>query len=216
MTKIFLKLPQYQYLMRAYILAFPEKRWESYLIPLNEEPLVKIVEQRLRMAKRIDEVYTIIRKGQLKRFSLHVSNPVEVKAKNKIEALYKALPASGELFLAEGNMPLIMPFLVNYLSTLFLDSDSEALIPSWSDGTSEVTHAFYDAKALKSALEACLAENEKKLSCIKGYLDYETVSIEELAKRNPKVTLSFFKVKSSFDLKFAEETLKRLKEGRFK
>ena len=213
MTKIFLKLPQYQYLMRAYILAFPEKRWESYLIPLNEEPLVKIVEQRLRMAKRIDEVYTIIRKGQLKRFSLHVSNPVEVKAKNKIEALYKALPASGELFLVEGNMPLIMPFLVNYLSMLFLDSDSEALIPSWSDGTSEVTHAFYDAKALKSALEACLAENEKKLSCIKEYMDYETVSIEELAKRNPKVTLSFFKVKSSFDLRFAEETLKKIERG---
>ncbi|WP_324734960.1 NTP transferase domain-containing protein [Thermococcus sp. SY098] len=199
--------------MRAYILAFPEKRWESYLTPLDEDPLVKIVEQRLRMAKRIDKVYTIIRKGQLKRFSLHVSNPVEVKAKNKIEALYKALPASGELLLVEGNMPLIMPFLVNYLSTLFLDSDSEALIPSWSDGTLEVTHAFYDAKALKSALEACLAENEKKLSCIKEYLDYETVSIEELAKKNPKVTLSFFKVKSSFDLRFAEETLKKIERG---
>lgn len=194
--------------MHAYILAFPEKRWENYLIPLNEEPLVKIVEQRLRMAKRIDEVYTIIRKGQLKRFSLHVSNPVEVKARNKIEALYKALRDSENLFLVEGNMPLIMPFLINYLSTLFLDSGSEALIPSWRDGTLEITHAFYDARTLKSALEACLAENERKLSCIKEYLDYETISIEELAKRNPKVTLSFFKVKSNFDLRFAEETLK--------
>ncbi|ALM75940.1 molybdenum cofactor guanylyltransferase [Thermococcus barophilus] len=199
--------------MHAYILAFPEKRWESYLTPLNGGSLVKIVEQRLRMTKRIDKVYTIIRKGQLKRFSLHVSNPVGVEAKNKIEALYKALPASGELLLVEGNMPLIMPFLVNYLSTLFLDSDSEALIPSWSDGRLEVTHAFYDAKALKSALETCLAENEKKLSCIKEYLNYETVSIEELAKRNPKVTLSFFKVKSSFDLRFAEETLKKIERG---
>lgn len=194
--------------MHAYILAFPEKRWENYLIPLNEEPLVKIVEQRLRMAKRIDEVYTIIRKGQLKRFSLHVSNPVEVKARNKIEALYKALRDSENLFLVEGNMLLIMPFLINYLSTLFLDSGSEALIPSWRDGTLEITHAFYDARTLKSALEACLAENERKLSCIKEYLDYETISIEELAKRNPKVTLSFFKVKSNFDLRFAEETLK--------
>ncbi|WP_042682855.1 molybdenum cofactor guanylyltransferase [Thermococcus paralvinellae] len=196
--------------MRAYILAFPERRWDNYLIPLAEEPLVRIVEQRLRMTKRIDGVYTIIRKGQLRRFSLHISNPVEVKAKNKIEALYKVLPTSEELFLVEGNMPLVMPFLVNYLSTLFLDSDADALIPSWSDGTLEVTHAFYDAKALKSALEACLAENERKLSCIAKYLDYETISIEELAKRNPKVTLSFFKIKSSFDLRFAEETLKKL------
>ncbi|AHF81125.1 Hypothetical protein TES1_1750 [Thermococcus paralvinellae] len=204
------KFSLYPYFMRAYILAFPERRWDNYLIPLAEEPLVRIVEQRLRMTKRIDGVYTIIRKGQLRRFSLHISNPVEVKAKNKIEALYKVLPTSEELFLVEGNMPLVMPFLVNYLSTLFLDSDADALIPSWSDGTLEVTHAFYDAKALKSALEACLAENERKLSCIAKYLDYETISIEELAKRNPKVTLSFFKIKSSFDLRFAEETLKKL------
>ena len=193
----------YPYFMHAYILAFPERRWENYLIPLNDEPLIRRVEQRLRLAKRINEVYTIIRKGDLRKYSLHVSNPVEVKARNKIEALYKALPTYGELFLVEGNMPLIMPFLINYLSTLFLDSGGEALIPSWSDGTLEITHAFYDARALKSALEACLSENERKLSCIKEYLDYETISIEELAKRNPKVTLSFFKVKNSFDLRFA-------------
>ncbi|AIF68611.1 molybdopterin-guanine dinucleotide biosynthesis protein A [Palaeococcus pacificus DY20341] len=196
--------------MFAFILAFPEKRWENYLLPVDEEPMVRIVERRLLEAKRIDDVFTIIKKGQLKRYSLHISNPVEVKAKNKLEALYKALPSSGEVFLVEGNMPLIMPFLVNYLSTLFLESDSEALIPSWRDGTLEVTHAFYEVKPLKRALETCLAENEKKLSCIAKHLDYEKVSIEALSSKNPKVTLSFFKVRNSFDLRFAEESLRKI------
>ncbi|RLF88627.1 molybdenum cofactor guanylyltransferase [Thermococci archaeon] len=194
--------------MFAFILAFPERRWENYLLPVNGEPMVRMVEKRLLMAKRIEEVYTIIRKGELKKYSFHVSNPVEVKAKNKIEALYKVLPSSGEVFLVEGNMPLLMPFLINYLSTLFYEGDFEALIPSWSDGTLEVTHAFYEAKALKKALETCLAENEKKLSCIANHLDYESVRVEELSKRNPKVTLSFFKVRNSFDRKFAEENMR--------
>lgn len=197
--------------MRAYILAFKERTFDNYLLPINDKPIVKIIEERLLTCKRIDEVFTIVRKDQLKRFSLHVSNPTGVKAKNKIEALYKSLPSSGEIFLIEGNMPLVMPFLVNYLSTVFLDKESEALIPSWSDKTLEVTHAFYEAKPLKKALETCLAENEKKLSCIAKHLDYETISIEELSKRNAKVTLSFFKVRNSFDLKFAEETLRKLK-----
>jgi len=198
--------------MFACIVAFPEKRWENCLLPIDEEPMVGIVERRLLEAKRIDDVLTIIKKGQLKRYSLHTSNPIEVKAKNRLEALYKALPRSGEVFLVEGNMPLIMPFLVNYLSTLFLESDSEALIPSWRDGTLEVTHAFYEVNPLKKALETCLAENEKKLSCIAKHLDYEKVSIEALSSKNPQVTLSFFKVRNSFDLRFAEETLKKLEK----
>ncbi|NJE25745.1 molybdenum cofactor guanylyltransferase [Thermococcus sp. MV5] len=195
--------------MRAYVLAFPEKRWENYLLSINEEPIVKMVERRLLTAKRIDEVITIVRKDQLKKFSLHVLRPEGVKAKNKLEALYKVLPFSGEIFLIEGNMPLVMPFLLNYLSTLFYESDIEALIPSWASRELEITHAFYDARALKKAIEVCLAENERRLDCIAKYLDYKRISIEELSKRNPKVTLSFFKIRNSFDLAFVEENLKR-------
>lgn len=195
--------------MRAYVLAFPERKWENYLLPINEEPVVKIVERRLLTAKRIDEVITIVRKDRLKKFSLHISRPEGINARNKLEALYKVLPFSGDIFLIEGNMPLVMPFLVNYLSTLFYESDSEALIPSWASGELEITHAFYDARALKKAIEICLAENERRLGCIAKYLDYKRISIEELSKRNPKVTLSFFKIRNSFDLVFAKENLKR-------
>ncbi|WP_297070879.1 molybdenum cofactor guanylyltransferase, partial [Thermococcus sp.] len=155
--------------------------------------------------------YTAVPKGQLRRYSLHASNPVGIRARSKPEALYKALPKARAVFLIEGNMPLVMPFLVNYLSILFLEGGPDALIPVWRDGTPEVTHAFYDASALRNALEACLAENKRRLSSITEYLDYEKISVEELLKRNPKVALSFFKVRSSFDLKFAGETLKKLK-----
>lgn len=97
-------------------------------------------------------------------------------------------------------MPLLMPFLINHLSTLFYEGDfeAEALIPSWSDGTREVT--FYEAKPLRKAL----AENERKLSCIAKHLDYGTVGVEQLPRR-----VSFFKVRNSFDLKFAGESLKK-------
>jgi len=135
--------------MQAYILAFPERKWENYLTPILEEPMIRIVERRLLSAKRIDEVITIVRKDQLRKFSLHISNPVGVSARNKLEALYKALPFSGDVFLVEGNMPLVMPFLVNYLSTLFYESDADALIPVWADGSPEVTHAFLQCKSPK-------------------------------------------------------------------
>jgi len=194
--------------MQSYVLAFPERKWENYLLSINEEPMIRIVERRLLTSKRIDEVIMLIRKNELKKFSLHASNLKPLDAKNKLEALYKALPSSGEVFLVEGNMPLIMPFLVNYLSMMFHELEYEALIPGWADGTLEVTHAFYDSKALKNAIEVCLLENERKLSCIAVHLDYKKISIEELSRRNPKVTLSFFKVRTVFDVKFAEENLK--------
>ncbi|HIH73103.1 MAG: Uncharacterized protein XD43_0847 [Thermococcales archaeon 44_46] len=195
--------------MRAYILAFPERKWENYLAPILGEPMVKIVEKRLLNAKRIDEVFTVVRKDELRKFSLHVSNPIGVSARNKLEALHKALPFSGDIFFVEGNMPLVMPFLVNYLSTLFYESYADALIPVWADGSLEITHAFYNARALRKAIETCLSENERRLSCIARHLDYEKVSIEELIKKNPKVSLSFFRVKNSLDIKFVEENIRK-------
>ncbi|NJE85802.1 molybdenum cofactor guanylyltransferase [Thermococcus sp. CX2] len=196
--------------MKAYILAYPEKRWENYTIPINDEPVVKLTERRLLLSKRIDDVITIVRKDKLKTYSLHVSNPLPVKGRNKLEALLNALPSGEPIFLVEGNMPLIMPFLVNYLTGLFYEDGPEALIPVWRDGTAEVTHAVYEADALRDAVEAAIAEGYKSLSRVTEFLDYEPVSIEELAKRNAKVTLSFFKVRNQFDVRFAEETLRKL------
>ncbi len=192
--------------MRGLILAFPEKRWENYTIPINDEPVVKFTERRLLMSKRIDEVLTVVRKDKLKTYSLHVMNPVPVNAKNKMEALLKTLPDE-PFFLVEGNMPLVMPFLVNYLVGLFYENGPEALIPVWKDGKAEITHAVYEPDALADAIEAALSEGYRSLSRITEFLDYELVSIEELARRNPKVTLSFFKVRNSFDVSFAGRAL---------
>ncbi|MBP1912964.1 molybdenum cofactor guanylyltransferase [Thermococcus stetteri] len=192
--------------MKAIILAFPEKPWENYTMPIRDEPVVKLTEMRLRMSKRIDEVLTVVRKDKLRTYSLHVSNPVPVSARNKMEALLKAMPDE-PFFLAEGNMPLIQPFLVNYLIGLYLEDEPEAVIPVWKDGTAEVTHAVYEPDALSEAIRAAFSEGHKTLSSITEFLDFEPVSVEELIKRNPKVSLSFFKVKSSLDKAFAEENL---------
>jgi len=190
-------------------LAFPEKRWENYTLPVADEPVVRLTERRLLASKRIDEVITVVRKDRLRTYSLHVSNPLPAAARNRMEALLKALPGE-PFFLAEGNMPLIMPFLVNYITGLFYENEPEALIPVWKDGTAEVTHAVYEPDALENAINAALAEGYRSLSRIVEFFDYEPLSIEELAKRNPKVTLSFFKVKNSFDVRFAAETLRKL------
>ncbi|AJC72510.1 molybdopterin-guanine dinucleotide biosynthesis protein A [Thermococcus guaymasensis DSM 11113] len=193
--------------MLGVILAFPEKRWENYTIPVNDEPVVKLTERRLLMSKRIDRVITIVRRDKLRIYSLHVSNPVPVTGRNKLEALLKALPGE-PFFLVEGNMPLVMPFLVNYLVGLFYENEPEALIPVWRDGTAEITHAIYEPAALEDAINTAIVEGYKSLSRITEFLEYEPLSIEELAKKNPKVTPSFFKVRNSLDVRFAEETLK--------
>lgn len=196
--------------MLGVILAFPEKRWENYTLPMNGEPIVRLTERRLLTAKRIHEVNTIVRKDKLKTYSLHVSKPIPVTARGKMEALLKALPDE-PFFLVEGNMPLVMPFLVNYLVGLFYENEPEALIPVWNDGSAEVFHAVYEPDALRDAIESALTEGYKSFSRIAEFLDYEPVSIEELAKKNPKVTLSFFRVRSSMDVAFAEKTIEELR-----
>ncbi|WP_010478599.1 hypothetical protein [Thermococcus zilligii] len=193
--------------MKAYILAFPEKRWENYTIPVNDEPVVKLTERRLLMSKRIDGVLTIVRNDKLKTYSLHVSNPVPVSAKSKMEALLKALP-DGPFFLVEGNMPLLMHFLVNYLIGVYYENEPEAVIPVWRDGSAEVFHAVYEPDALENAVGSATAEGYTSLSRVVEFLDYEPVSIEELAGRNPKVTLSFVRVKNSLDVAFVETNMK--------
>jgi len=198
--------------MLGITLAFPEKRWENYTLQINGEPVVRIAERRLLMSKRIDRVITIVRRDKLKICSLHVSNPVPVSARNKIEALIRALPDE-PFFLVEGNMPLIMPFLVNYLIGLFYENEPESLIPVWRDGSQEVFHAVYEPDALRDAIESAIAEGYRSFSRVTEFLDYEPVPIEELAQKNPKVTLSFFRVKSPLDLSFAEKTIKGLKAG---
>ncbi|HDZ36460.1 MAG TPA: molybdenum cofactor guanylyltransferase [Thermococcus sp.] len=195
--------------MLGVILAFPEKRSENYTIPVNGEPVVRLTERRLLMSKRIDRAITVVRKDRLKTYSLHVSNPVPVTARNKMGALLKALPDE-PFFLVEGNMPLIMPFLVNYMVGLFYENEPEALIPVWKDGTAEVMHAIYEPEALEDAINAAVVEGYKSLSRITDFLDYEPLSIEELVKRNSKVTLGFFRVRNQFDVRFAEETLRKL------
>ncbi|WP_297509740.1 molybdenum cofactor guanylyltransferase [Thermococcus sp.] len=193
--------------MLGVILAFPEKRWENYTIPVNGEPAVKLTEKRLLMSKRIDEVLTIVRKDKLKTYSLHVSNPVPVSARSKMEALLRAL-FDEPFFLVEGNMPLLMPFLVNYLIGLYYENEPEAVIPVWRDGSAEVFHAVYEPDALENAIRSATAEGYTSFSKVVEFLDYEPVSIEELAKRNPKVTMSFFRIKNSPDVRFAEEFLR--------
>ncbi|NJF24924.1 molybdenum cofactor guanylyltransferase [Thermococcus sp. Bubb.Bath] len=194
--------------MLAVVLAFPG-RFIHPLTPVNDVPMVKIVEERLLRAKRIDDALTVVPVGQVKKYSLHVRSPVGVRSKNDVEVLLRVLPPAGGIFLANGRMPLIMPFLVDYLSTLYPENGPDALIPRWADGSLEVTHAFYDVDALSDTLETCMAEGEKRLSCIGDYMDYEPVDIEPLSARNPKVALSFLRVRNSLDLRFAEENLRR-------
>lgn len=50
-------------------------------------------------------------------------------AKSKMEALLKAPPGE-PFFLVEGNIPLVMPFLVNYLVGLYYENEPEAATPS--------------------------------------------------------------------------------------
>ncbi|CAB49003.1 molybdenum cofactor guanylyltransferase [Pyrococcus abyssi] len=187
--------------MLGVIFAVKLKRSDNYLIPIDDEPMLKIVERRLRLAKRIEDVITLVRKGYEKKYSLHVSNVKPVKGKNIIDALLEGIPYGGELFLVKGNMPLVMPFLVNYMSTLFLEDEVDALIPRWRDGRIEIFHAIYNARALRNALEAMKAENERDIKRLPEYLDVEYMNIDELVGRNKKVIWSFFEVRTSEDLR---------------
>ncbi|WP_297489247.1 molybdenum cofactor guanylyltransferase [Thermococcus sp.] len=192
--------------MLGLILAFPEKQWDDCTVPVNDEPVLRLTEKRLLMSKRIDKILAVVREDKLKTYSLHVLNPVPVSARSKTGALLKAFPDE-PFFLVEGSMPLVMPFLVDYLIGLYHRNEPEAVIPIWRDGTAEVTQAIYEPGPLKSAIEAALAEGYRGLGKVVEFLDYEPVSIEELSRRNPKVTLSFLRIRSRMNAEFAEKVL---------
>lgn len=69
---------------------------------------------------------------------------------------------------------------------------------------------MYRGAALRDAIDGALAEGYTKLGRIVEFLDYHPVAIEELARRNQKVTLSFFKVGNMSDARFTEKTLRTL------
>ena len=60
---------------------------------------------------------------------------------------------------------------------------------------------------MRDAIKGALAEGHTRLGRIVEFLDYHPIAIEELVRRNPKVTLSFFKVRNTRDARFAEKTL---------
>ena len=192
--------------MLGLILAFPEKQWDDCTVPVNDEPVLRLTEKRLLMSKRIDKILAVVREDKLKTYSLHVLNPVPVSARSKTGALLKAFPDE-PFFLVEGSMPLVMPFLVDYLIGLYHRNEPEAVIPIWRDGTAEVTHAIYEPGPLRRAIGAALAEGYRGLGKVVEFLDYEPVSIEELSRRNPKVTLSFLRIRSRMNAEFAEKVL---------
>ena len=187
--------------MLGVIFAVKLRRTDNYLIPINDEPMVKMIENRLRQAKRIKDVVTLVKKGQEKKYSLHVSNVKPVKGKNIIEALLEGLPPGGDVFLIKGNKPLVMPFLVNYMTSIYLDEFLDALIPRWRNGDLEIFHAVYNVRALRNALEGMKAEGEKDIRKLPEYIDAEFLDIEGLISKNEKVWWSFFSVKTSEDLR---------------
>ncbi|AEC51528.1 hypothetical protein PNA2_0612 [Pyrococcus sp. NA2] len=187
--------------MIGLIFAVKLKPSDNYLIPINDEPMVKLLESRLRQAKRVEEVITLVKKGHERKYSLHVSNVKPVKGRTVIEALLEGLPPGKDIFLVKGNMPLVMPFLVNYMSTIFIEESPDALIPRWRDGRVEIFHGIYDSRALRNALEAMKAEGERNINSLPNYLDAEYLNIDELIGRNEKVFWSFFVIRTSEDLR---------------
>ncbi|ASJ15732.1 molybdopterin-guanine dinucleotide biosynthesis protein MobA [Thermococcus chitonophagus] len=187
--------------MLGVIFAVKLRKTDNYLIPINDEPMVKIIEERLRQAKRVEDVITLVKKGQERKYSLHVSNVRPVKGKTVVDALLEGLPPGGDIFLIKGDKPLVMPFLINYMTSLYLEEFLDALIPRWKNGEAEVFHAVYNVRALRNALGGMKAEGEKDIRKLPEYIDAEFLEIEELMKKNEKVWWSFFTVKTSEDLR---------------
>ncbi|HII61567.1 molybdenum cofactor guanylyltransferase [Pyrococcus horikoshii] len=187
--------------MLGLIFAVKLKPTDNYLIPINDEPMIRILESRLRQAKRIEDVITLVKKGQEKKYSLHVEKVKPVKGRTIIDVLLEGLPSGGDIFLIKGNMPLVMPFFVNYMSTIFIEESPDALIPKWKDGRIELFHAIYNARALRNALEGMKAEGEKNIGNLPRYLDAEYLCVDELLGRNEKLMWSFFAIRGSEDLR---------------
>ena len=110
---------------------------------VNGKPLIVHALGRLEAARRIDEVILVAspeNAGRLEKLGYRTL--VDKLSVGPIGGVYTALEL-GDAFIAAGDMPLLVPELIDYMVEMFEKSKGIACVPKWENGYLEPLHAAY-------------------------------------------------------------------------
>lgn len=173
------------------------------LLSVMEEPLIKIVKERLEEIS--NKIYIVTLNPEDYSFLENVEFVKDVYPEKKsiLEAMYSGLKASTEEynFICSCDLPYLNTNLVNYLYSLTTNFD--AVVPIFNNDT-KTLHAFYSKKCLEP-MEKVLEKGNKKVSRIFRDLNIKYVPENALIEEDDKL-LSFFSVKTYLDYMLCKDS----------
>jgi len=173
------------------------------LLSVMEEPLIKIVKDRLEEIS--NKIYIVTLNPENYSFLENVEFVKDVYPEKKsiLEAMYSGLKASEDEinFICSCDLPYLNLNLINYLYSLTPSFD--AVIPIFNNDT-KTLHSFYSKKCLEP-MEKVLEKGNKKVSRIFRDLNIKYVPEKALIEEDDKL-LSFFSVKTYLDYMLCKDS----------
>ncbi|MCD6503507.1 MAG: molybdenum cofactor guanylyltransferase MobA [Thermoplasmata archaeon] len=162
------------------------------------KPLIMYCIERLRRAKNIDKIVIVTKKERKETFeSLGFEVIVDELLVGPIGGIYTALLEIGEAFVIAGDMPLVVPELVDLIVGLFKSVHCDVCVPMWPNGFLEPLHAAYSSDILKRLRESI---RHRKYS-IQNVIRQSRAYFIKIEKIPQKWHESFFNVNTKEDLK---------------
>lgn len=180
------------------------------LLNVMEEPLIKIVKERLEKISNKTyivtlnpEDYSFLDNVEFVKDNVEFVKDIYPEKKSILEAMYSGLKASTDEynFICSCDLPYLNTNLVNYLYSLTPSFD--AVIPIFNNDT-KTLHAFYSKKCL-DPMEKVLEKGNKKVSRIFRDLNIKYIPEKALIEEDDKL-LSFFSVKTYLDYMLCKDS----------
>lgn len=171
-----------------------------------DKTLLEYCVERIEMSKKVEEI-VIVSKEEYKDYfeSKGLRVLVDDLLIGPIGGIYKALTTFENALVVAGDMPLIVPELLDFMIDKFNTRKPKALVPIWPNRFLEPLHAIY-SKEIIGSLENAIKNRVYSLqNILRKEKGVEFLRIENLPKEWQE---SFFNVNTWEDL---AEFVKRLK-----
>ena len=170
---------------------------DKLLFRVDGRPLIQHALERLESASLIDEVIVVASPDNVGRLrSLGCEVVVDELSVGPAGGVYTAL-GLGDAFVAAGDMPLIVPELVDHIIREFARHGKTACVPRWSNGYLEPLHAAY-SRVFRGILEERIHSGDYSLNGAIRSADVCYLEVEGLPSHWRR---SFFNVNSRSDLR---------------
>lgn len=169
---------------------------DKLLFKISGKPLILHTIERLERAKRIGEVVIVASPSNaetMRRLGYEVL--VDELMIGPMGGIYTALEI-GDAFVVAGDMPLLVPGLVDFIIERFELTKKPACVPKWSNGYLEPLHSAY-SKEFRKLLGAKIRTGEYAINRAIRESDACYISIESLPEEWRE---SFFNVNTRDDL----------------